>query len=203
MAHDVGYLSSEILQIYHDIDTQTSEVANLTGLQCPPQCGKCCHSPKIVASVLEVIPMALDIYLTSDENTIMDKIETQGDNPTCVMFDADPEDANKGRCSRYQVRPLICRLFGYSARKNKHEELEFAGCRVHKEQNQAAYVRATTALQNGISMPISQEWFMQIAATDPQLGYRILPINQALAEALEYLYFKRPRQIPRTRKRAS
>ena len=203
MAHNVGYLSSEILQIYNEVDTQTAKIVKSTGLHCPPHCGQCCHSPKISITVLEALPLALDIYLTNDENTVMDKIEAQGDNPMCVIFEPDPQQTHKGRCSRYAVRPLICRLFGYTARKNKYNELEFLGCHVHKEQENAAFQRADMALKSGFPFPIGQEFFMQIASLDPQLGHRMLPINQAIAEALNYLYWKHPRQIPKNTQRAS
>ena len=79
----VDGLSSEILEIYGEADAQTAHLSEATGLQCPPGCGRCCQSPKIMAS------------------------------------------------------------------------------------------------------------------GDPQLGYRVLPINQALREALEYLYWKRPQQAPK------
>jgi len=203
MAHHVGYLSSDILQIYHEVDTQTAQIAKSTGLHCPPHCGQCCHSPKIEISVLEALPLALDIYLTHDENKIMDKIEAQDNNPICVIFDPDPENLDNGRCSRYAMRPLICRLFGYTARKNKYDELEFSGCQVHKAQEDAAYQRAVFALKSGFPFPIGQEFCMQIASLNPQLGHRILPINQAIAEALEFLYWKHPRQIPKNKKHAS
>jgi hypothetical protein len=49
------------------------------------------------------------------------------------------------------------------------------------------------ALSAGIKVPIYQEAFMRIASLHPGMGYRRLPINQALKEALEYLYWIKPK----------
>jgi Fe-S-cluster containining protein len=150
-----------------------------------------------MASVLEMIPLALDIYRTGDEDRVMDTIAAQGENPTCVMFQPGPNDPDKGRCSRYAMRPLVCRLFGFAARHDKHGHLEFAGCGVMNEHDPHAYLRAEMGVKGGLSFPVFQDFFMQVASQDPHLGYRMMPINQALREALEYLYWKRPRQIPK------
>lgn len=201
MAHDVGCLSAEIMEIYREAGAQTARLSEATGLHCPPGCGRCCHSPKIMASVLEVLPLALDIYRTGDENRVLDAIEALKDDPTCVIFTSDSGDPDKGRCTRYEVRPLVCRLFGFAARHNKYGALEFSGCRVIKADDPHAYQRAEIGLHGGIPIPVYQEFFMQIAAKDPYFGYRVMPINKALREALEYLYWKWPRQIPEVEKR--
>jgi hypothetical protein len=36
---------------------------------------------------------------------------------------------------------------------------------------------------------VYQEAFMRIASIDPGMGYRLLPINQAIKGALEHLYW--------------
>ena len=192
MSRDVEGLSEEVLAVYSEADAQTAQVSDATGLHCPPGCGQCCYSPNIMASVLEMLPLALDIYRTGDEDRVMDALVAQGENLTCVMFQPGPIDPDTGRCLRYAVRPLVCRLFGFAARHNKHGHLEFAGCRVMKEYNPQAYLQVETGLQERFLFPVFQDFFMQVASQDPHLGYRMMPINQALREALEYVYWKRP-----------
>jgi hypothetical protein len=53
--------------------------------------------------------------------------------------------------------------------------------------------RAEIAVSEGLKCPVYQEAFMGIASMNPGLGYRMLPINQALKGAIEHLYWMSPK----------
>ena len=184
-------LSLKVLSIYQEIDQKTARLGLAFGLRCPSLCGACCDSPKVEATVLETLPLAEEIYRRKEEAALLIALEKKRnqDDFKCVLYRANPGPGT-GRCSYYEFRPLICRLFGFAFRRNKLGNLEFAACKVMKERPPEAGHRFESAISETLGAPVYQESFMRIALLDPGMGYRCLPINWALREALERLYWK-------------
>ena len=86
----------------------------------------------------------------------------------------------------------MCRLFGFAARRNKHGELEFCGCKLIRKSDPSTIKRAEMALRGNLKPPVYQDAFIQMSTLDPSKGYQRLPINQAIKEPIEYLYWARP-----------
>jgi Fe-S-cluster containining protein len=183
-----------IMEMYREMDVLALRFQEATGLRCLPGCGTCCESGEVEATVVEVIPLCWQILLSRDEERYLSAIvqmEEQG-SQRCVVYDpAQPREAG-GCCSLYEFRPLVCRLFGYAARRDKKGGLEFAGCRWLKDATPEAVNRAKIGVGSGLSIPVYQDAFMRVAAVNPALGFKRLPINRAIKEALGYLYWKRP-----------
>jgi hypothetical protein len=59
-----------------------------------------------------------------------------------------------------------------------------------KERGPEAFHRFESGISETLDAPVYQESFMRIALLDPGIGYRCLPINGALREALERFYWK-------------
>ena len=108
------------------------------------------------------------------------------------MYRPDPLDSSKGRCGAYVHRPLLCRLFGFSSRRHKYDQIELSTCSTIREKFPEACARADIGIAAGMSFPVFQEAFMRVASLDASLGNRVFPINRAIREALEYLYWKKP-----------
>lgn len=194
MADFATDLTSEVIRIYQEIDQKTAWL-QAAGLRCPPGCGTCCESPEVEATVLEALPLAEEIYRRKVEGRVLIAIaerEDQGDL-RCVLCRPDLLSPGKGRCSYYEFRSLACRLFGFAARRNKYGHLEFCACRVIKERNPQAVRRVEIKICEGLDVPVYQESFMRIASMDPGMGFPRLPINRALKEALERLYWRKAR----------
>lgn len=191
----------EILAAYHEIDQKIRRVKMATGMRCPARCGICCATMCVETTSLEALPLSYGIFMRDEAERVLAAIEektTLGEGP-CVLFQSDPIHMEMGRCSYYNFRPLICRMFGFAVRRNKHGRFELAPCRIMKERSPESIIRAETGLSEGLSIPVYQDSFMRIASLHPGMGYRRLPINQALKEALEYVYWRRPKR----RKRAA
>ena len=90
----------------------------------------------------------------------------------CWLFGRS--EAGRGRCREYANRPLVCRAFGYSARTAKTGAKEWLACSILKEKS----VDASLA-------PGCEGFSLALAALDPELGTRLLPIHRALKLALE------------------
>lgn len=188
-------LIRETLLVYREIDRKTLLFQLATGLRCLPGCGSCCESNHVEATVLECLPLANRIYRMKEEESILAFVDRKimENDLRCILFRPDETISGHGRCAYYGYRPLVCRLFGFSARRDKFCRKEICLCRAVKDANRE---KSTKLLDSGDSIPdapISQDSFIRIASLRPGLGFRLFPMNIALKNALEYLYWKHPR----------
>ena len=185
----------QIIDLYQKIDKIIDRFKKVTDLDCPRGCSYCCRHWWVEATVLEVLPLAMEIYNRGQEEAIMKQIQERQacEESLCVLLLPESNKEVDGYCAYYAWRPLMCRLFGFAARKNKHGQLEFCSCRIIREVNPWSVRRAEMALQGNLKVPVYQEAFMEIASLDTSRGFHRLPINLAIKEAIEYLYWKRPK----------
>lgn len=143
--------------------------------------------------------MAEEICREDREEEILTLIEerTAEDEWLCAAFRCSEErPAPLGCCDYYACRPLLCRLFGFAARKDKYGRAEFSPCRVLKDTSPSAVRRALIGVASGLDVPVYQEYHMRVATVDPSLGFRRLPMNTAIKEALEFLHWRKPKKRP-------
>jgi len=189
------------MEIYREMDALSSRFQNAIGLRCLPACGICCESEEVEATVVEVIPLGWQILLRGEEERYLSAIEESERLGTerCVIYDPAQSRETGGCCSLYEFRPLVCRLFGFAARREKKGGLEFAACKWIKDATPEVLIRARMGVESGLPVPIYQDAFMRVASVNPALGFRRLPINRAIKEALGYLYWKRPADVAKVR----
>ncbi len=198
-------LIGEVLQRYHVIDHKIKIFRVRTGLRCPLGCGICCDSTRVEASVLECLPLAWEIFRRRKEERISLAVEDnqREADSRCVLFCSDEGAAGLGRCSYYPFRPLVCRLFGYAARRDKTGRPELRLCKVMREQSSENSILSNLPDTHHMDPPVYQDCFLQIASIDPAKGFRLSPINAALKAALDYVYWQCPEgRFPRRRKAA-
>ena len=190
-------LPRNVLAAYAVLDDEALRFQSLTRLSCPTGCGACCRSQTVEATVLEVLPLAQEIFRRGEEDHIADAIEAKEKEGRfdCVLYQADNDTGTQGRCRYYPFRALVCRLFGFAARRRKTGEFEFSTCRRIRESSPHEIRRAETAIANEILPPVFQDAFFRIAVLDPAKGFRRLPINTALKEALSEMYWTSPRHL--------
>jgi Fe-S-cluster containining protein len=186
--------SSLVMEIYREMDAFALRFQNATGLRCLPGCGTCCDTEEVEATVVEVIPLCWQILLSREEEKYLSAIAEMEElgSQRCVIHDPAPSREAGGYCSLYEFRPLVCRLFGFAARRDKKGGLEFVACKWLKNATPEAVKRAHFGLGSGLPVPVYQDAFMRVASVNPAMGFRRLPINRAIKEALGYLYWKRP-----------
>ena len=93
------------------------------------------------------------------------------------------------------LRGLIRRLFGFTARTNKEGQGELVTCKFIKEQQSEQYNRVAQELKDGKKIPVMSEYYTRMTSIDPTLA-TFYPINTAMQKALEvvmhyYAYRKR------------
>jgi uncharacterized protein len=198
-------LPEEVLNIYQEADRKILKFQEATGLKCPPGCGSCCVSQEVEATVLEVLPLAMESFSAQQEDLLYAKIEEQertGDR-VCVLYQPDPRTPGNGRCTYYKVRPLLCRLFGFAARKSKEGNVELCTCKRLRAAFPEVVQKEGDKVLSKFSLPVYQEISMRIAVLNPDMGFRRLPLNLAIRSAIEKVFWGRESQDPECRSQSA
>lgn len=154
-------------------------------MACPSCCDHCCRSEKVMAAVLEMLPVARELFRSGTPASQMDRICQSEDWRLCVLHAADGTGTTGGGCSAYRWRPIVCRLFGFAAIKNKYGRTEFAACSVLKARSPATTTVVTAAIDLGLTVPTFTAARLMVSLVDPALGNPPLPINRALRLAID------------------
>jgi uncharacterized protein len=173
-----------LLHLYEKLNNDISRFQRSSGLHCQAGCGKCCNNPKVETTVLEMIPLAVELWREGQgEHWLNESAKVEFKGP-CVFYKADPLVEGNGRCSVYHLRPLICRLFGFSAITDKNNQKKLLTCPIIKSQC-ADLETLEKKINEDMFVPKTTDYTMQVMHMDPQLGQKQLPINEALKLALE------------------
>ncbi len=172
--------ASQVDELHREISSHFLSFQTKNNLACPSSCGKCCTYPDIQCSVLEAIPLA--IYLNKNEQLqeMKEKIQNRPTDSLCHLFQPIGSDGTKGFCSLYQYRPIICRIFGAYAHKNKSGRYQLALCSVLKQEKRNLDSIEGLDFQSSFSY-----WTKLLDDIDPYLAKDVNPINISLSKAIE------------------
>ena len=189
------HTANQVSDLFAEIDRQTAAFQQATDLHCPSGCGKCCENPQVEVTVLDCVPLAIALFAQGEGENWLTRLATP-ERDYCLFYQPDPGQPGNGRCTVYQWRPLLCRTFGFATVRNKWGEPELAACVVHKAKQPEAVQGCQTAIANGLAAPNFADLAMQLAAIDPTIGHKRLPINQAMQLALERVGFRLQWETP-------
>ena len=182
-------IADRVLQVealYNQLEIEIKAFQEQTKLGCVAGCGKCCNNSDINASPLEFLPWAYHLYSNGEAERTLDKLNTTTKFNKCYVYQPFSEvESDKGRCSDYKHRGLICRLFGFGATSDKYGKLRLATCKIIKEGQKVNFDQSTISINEGLSVPIFTDYYMNLSQIDFQLGNVVVPINKALKLALE------------------
>ncbi len=175
----------DIQELYAAADQEVVQFQAATGLKCSKGCGRCCENPNIEATVLELLPLALELLQRPEAKEWIERIETADGFGPCLFYRPDPLAAGHGRCAVYLWRPMICRLFGFATRPDKQGQSKLATCTTIKQTCSGEYRKSENSLNAGLASPQMGNFAMKVFQIDPGLGKKQLPINEAVKVALE------------------
>lgn len=186
-------------RVFNDLQKATASFQSSSGLACKPGCGKCCFKPDIEATILEFLPFAYHLHKTDKALEWLEKFrEHQSD----ICFILNPFTNNIGQCSEYQHRGLICRLFGFSGRRNKYGKAELVTCTIIKTEQSENYERVKSGLEKSkVQMPMMNSYYSRLSGIDHELTRQFYPINVAIRKAIEevlHYYAYRPRKTAKS-----
>jgi Fe-S-cluster containining protein len=168
--------------VFEKLDVEISKFQSATSLHCKFGCGKCCFKPDIESTVLEFLPFAFHLHQSNQAEEWLTKLQ-ETDSELCLIL--NPTQAGTGLCSQYTHRGLICRLFGYSARTNKYGKRELVTCQIIKTEQGSAFAETEKKIEQGLDVPVMNEFYMQLASIDFDLSRDFYPINMAIKKAIE------------------
>lgn len=181
-------IKDKVLQVENVFATLDDDIARFqkaTGLGCISGCGACCKKPDIEATVLEFLPLAYHLFKTNRDIEVLENLERINNTPPCTFFSTILPDNQTGLCTIYLHRGLICRLFGFSATKDKEGRPVLATCKIIKNELSDRYKQAVKAIDTGEFVPVMNQYYMKLLAIDHELGNKFYPINEAIKIAIE------------------
>ncbi|RVU41955.1 YkgJ family cysteine cluster protein [Rheinheimera riviphila] len=181
-------LSQQVLAVMAEIGQDYSKYQHHRGLFCRSGCGECCQHPGIEATVLEMLPLAFRLIEEQRADQVLSDL-AERDDARCYFYQSHSEDRKQGQCSVYQQRPGICRFFGAAGTTGRAGEYQLSTCRNIKTDHPAAYAETLIALESD-PPPLIRHGQEQIRQLDPELASNPMPLNQALATALEKALFE-------------
>ena len=176
--------SLRVREVFEELQYETDRFISQSNVTCIKGCGLCCTNPKVSASVLEFLPLAFDLYHKGKAEEVLATLPLSEDS-YCIILKKLSVQADAGQCSDYNNRGLICRLFASSARRNKNGGKELLICKKIKEDQKQEYEAATLAINHGMDVPLSSDFYSRLYNIDFDLAQDQLPINKAIRKAIE------------------
>ena len=165
-------LSEKVMALYLKMSEESVLFQKKTQTGCIAGCGKCCKNPQVVASPLEMLPLALEVLKDPNKEEIVSSL----DSPSCAFFRSLGGD--NGSCGEYKHRPVVCRLFGWS-KVNSKTGKSLSVCEAIKKGGNPPSPDFT------VSAPDIAQWAAQVRELEPYLGDTLYPINKALKVMIE------------------
>lgn len=185
-------------RVFRELDKELAAFKDATGLHCISGCGLCCKKPDIAASPLEFLPLAYHLFKENKALQWLEQIQHNPDESICLIFRPMLGQHDKGFCSQYNHRGLICRLFGFSAMLDKHGQPKLTTCKTIKNETPLEFAAATAHIEARKKVPIMRNHYFKLRNIDPELANMLIPINQAVKTALEivlsYYAYRKPRR---------
>ena len=172
------------LDLYKEMETVFSSFQKENNLSCPEGCGACCLSPEIEASVAEMLPLAH--YLIKTNKAIETLNDLQDSSRTCVLYQSQTANGEKGYCKAYEYRPAICRMFGVASVSTKDNTIKYSICSKLKQEKPREIEDLKLRKPQA---PFMHEWIHKLLSIDPEILQQRQPINLALKEALMKLLY--------------
>lgn len=180
-------------KVFKQLDKATKKFENQSGLKCFTGCTRCCFKKGLEANVLEFLPYAYYLVQNNLHEKALDLLEK---NPEyCINLNGKPSEGSSTACTAYEHRGLICRLFGYSANKDKTGKLSVYTCSYIKEAQKTELIITNLKINNGMSIPLVTDYYYRIYFIDSILANDYNPINVSIQKAIEkvaYYYSNKP-----------
>ncbi len=169
----------DLSDLYQRMSEAFSAGQKTSGLACPSGCGQCCLTPTVEASVLEMLPMAIEFDRQGKAEEMLEKLQQETPS-TCVVYQGDQL---RGQCSMYEQRPSVCRMFAVAGAKKKDGSPTLSLCKILKAQ----YPERSQELLSAPPQDIPQlgVWEMHLMTLHPELTRERHSISFALRKALE------------------
>ncbi|MCA6078432.1 YkgJ family cysteine cluster protein [Fulvivirga sedimenti] len=185
-------------KVFQQLEKEISAFQKTTGMHCIASCGRCCIKPDISATPLEFLPLAYHLFKTGEASAWYERLKTTGAQLHCGVFIPLKKTSDHGFCQKYAYRGLICRLFGFTAMRDKNGEARLVTCQTIKTEQPESYQKGILHAEKG-NIVFMRDYYFRLSAIDPELGREMMPVNDAIRRALEavfsYYAYRRLRKV--------
>ena len=120
---------TELEQIFRELEEEIEHFSNLSNLECPSGCGKCCDRADTEVNDIEAsfIARYIEDRIPSLAKDLVRKVERRrqvSGNRECLFYNGGADL----HCVIYPARPLICRCFGTLGEQDKIGAVLFPAC---------------------------------------------------------------------------
>lgn len=188
----------KVERIFKQLDRETEKFSRDSKLSCLANCTQCCLKKGLEANVLEFLPLAYHLVSNNLHEAVLDQLDQEPEY--CINLINDESKRDVGGCRRYPYRGLICRLFGFSALRDKNERLVVYTCALIKSSYPTEFEEATKKINLGMKIPLSANLYSRLYYIDSAMAEDYNPINVSIRKAIEkvaYFYSNKPKRIRR------
>jgi len=183
---------SALAGIYARSDAAVAEFVAISGVSCAFGCGSCCEG--FVPDILPIEAAYLATFLAGTDSDRAFRLAASGlearrrddGRVGCPLY----ADDTPYHCTVYEARPLICRMFAFSAMRDKFGEPTFSVC---SKGTSAKGGRSASgaALREvfGAMPPVMSDMGSDLASIEPEAAGNRKPLPEALMEALSRVLF--------------
>lgn len=178
--------------LYRRADSAVAAFASASGVSCPFGCGSCCEG--FVPDILPVEAAYLAAYLAASDRSKayeaaagrLEALSYPDGRVGCPLYRSD----TPYHCGVYEARPLICRMFAFSATRDKLSRTAFSVCRLGLSRDGARAASGDALLEAfGAEPPVMADYGSELAGIEPESAGRRMPLPEALAEAASRVMF--------------
>lgn len=182
----------KLIEVYNELDSIISNFKNTLKIDCIKYCSKCCgtSAKNIEVSVFELIPLSIHLWQKGEADNLLEKLSQIDIEAPCALYNGEYSPQFGGGCSIYTWRPLLCRLFGFSAVLNKQGKPVVSLCKQMKVIDSTLENRVQKIVDQGLEVPINSYFAQKVALINPFLGQPRYSINEALKLALETVGYR-------------
>lgn len=181
----------KLFAVYAELEEQMAHFKRVARINCFSKCQRCCETAgSVEASSFEMLPLSIHLWEKGKAEALLEQLTKREPEGPCILLNRDPALSSKGGCRYYSLRPLICRLFGFSAISDKYGNPKIALCKPLKELNPEIEDRINERIQEGLKVPVIPHFSRQVAFIHPNLGKDLYSINYSLRQALEIVGYR-------------
>ena len=176
-----------VLEAFKEVDEEIANFRKELDLSCLNKCGLCCKNIQIEATVLECLPVADFLLKSNQVDKFFNESSESLSQKYCLFYQEEIPSQALGNCTQYELRPFICRLFGFAGQLNKFGQARFSLCKYLKYAKPDLSEIVEKKLKTVKIFPLFSRSFDLLYNIDPYLVQNRLPINLAIREAIEKL----------------
>jgi hypothetical protein len=186
---DIFARIAQLEEVYDELNDSINRTMLQTGLRCLPGCRSCCETPSsnIEVSILEFLPLSMHLWQNDKAGQLLEILELKTEDDPCVLLQNDTTLLPEGGCSHYGFRPLMCRLFGFSAMVGRDGFPSPVICKLVKVNYPDIMRKVVDSVNGGLDIAVFSNFARRVKGIDPYLAERVYPINQALKKAIEFI----------------